>query len=379
MKAALYCCRDEIMMRNEHSDIFDESKAQLALCFGAKKLLKEPGLYEMLRQRLPLANIAICSTAGEIYDTEVCDDTITVAILHFDSTKIVAHSIETKDYTNSFDAGKSLRSMFSPHDLAYMLILSDGNKVNGSELVKGLNNDPAPLLITGGLAGDGSDFISTVVGLDAPPAEGIIAGIGFYGSHISIGHGSQGGWEMFGLERKVTKSKGNILYEIEGKNALELYKKYLGPEAETLPGSALLFPLSVTLPETSEQVVRTILSIDEASGSMTFAGDIPEGAQVRLMKANFDKLTLAASDAALQVSHAGIASPKLALLISCVGRKLILKNRTEEEVDAVRAIFGSKTLITGFYSYGEISPIMKGEPCLLHNQTMTITTIDETE
>lgn len=379
MKAALYRWQNKVMTKNKHSDVFDESSAQLALCFGAKELLKEPGMYEILRQRLPLATIAICSTAGEIFDTEVCDDTITVAILHFDNTKIVAHSIEMKDYSNSFDAGKSLRSMFSPRDLAYMLVLSDGNKVNGSELVKGLNDDPAPLLITGGLAGDGSDFISTVVGLDAPPAEGIIAGIGFYGRHITIGHGSQGGWEMFGLEKKVTKSKGNILYEIEGKNALELYKKYLGPEGETLPGSALLFPLSVTLPDTSEQVVRTILSIDEASGSMTFAGDIPEGAQVRLMKANFDKLTLAASDAALQVSHAGIASPKLALLISCVGRKLILKNRTEEEVEAVRSIFGTKTILTGFYSYGEISPIMKGEPCLLHNQTMTITTIDETE
>jgi hypothetical protein len=379
MKAALYHCQEDIMVRNEHSDVFDEGLAQLALCFGAKEKLRKPGFYEMLRQRLPIAAIAICSTAGETYDTEVYDNSITVAILHFESTQIVAHSIEMKDYANSFEAGKSLRSMFSPQELAYMLVLSDGNQVNGSELVKGLNNYPEPLLITGGLAGDGSDFVSTVVGLNAPPAEGIIAGIGFYGSKITIGHGSQGGWEMFGLERKVTKSQGNILYEIEGKNALELYKKYLGPEANSLPGSALLFPLSVTLPETSEQVVRTILSIDEVSGSMTFAGDIPEGSQVRLMKANFDKLTLAASDAALQISQTGVASPKLALLISCVGRKLILKNRSEEEVEAVRAIFGNKTLITGFYSYGEISPIMKGEPCLLHNQTMTITTIDETE
>lgn len=379
MKAALYHCQGGTLVRNEHSDNFDETEAQLALCFGAKSLLQQPGTYEMIRTHLPSATLAMCSTAGEIYDNEVFDNTITMAVLFFERTNIIAHSIQMKDYVDSFEAGKSLRQLFPQQDLAYMLVLSDGNKVNGSELVKGLNDDQKSILITGGLAGDGADFVSTLVGLNATPSEGIIAGIGFYGSKITVGHGSQGGWEMFGLEKKVTKSRGNVLLEIEGKNALELYKKYLGPEAEGLPGSALLFPLSVTLPQTSEQVVRTILSIDEESGSMTFAGDIPEGSQVRLMKANFDKLTLAASDAALQITNSGIKSPKVALLISCVGRKLILNKRTDEEVEAIRTIFGKQTLITGFYSYGEISPIIKGEPCQLHNQTMTITTIDEAE
>lgn len=234
------------------------------------------------------------------------------------------------------------------------------------------------MLITGGLAGDGDQFQSTLVALDAPPREGLIAGIGFYGDKLQVHHGSQGGWEMFGLEKTVTRSEGNILYEIDGKNALQLYKKYLGAEADSLPGSALLFPLSVILPN-GEQVVRTILSIDDNEGSMRFAGDIPQGAQVRLMKANFDKITNAASGAALQSLVATGARPGLALLISCVGRKLILQSRTDEEVAAVNEVFGDGTLLTGFYSYGEISPIVSGGNCQLHNQTMTITTFYEAE
>jgi hypothetical protein len=235
------------------------------------------------------------------------------------------------------------------------------------------------ILITGGLAGDGSNFQSTLIGLDAQPESGMIAGIGFYGNKLKVGHGSLGGWDMFGLEKTVTKSDSNVLYEIENKNALEIYKKYLGPEAQTLPGSALLFPLAITLPGSNEQVVRTILSINEDEGSMTFAGDIPEGSQVRFMKANFDKIINAAAGAALQSYTENNHPPKLALLISCVGRKLILQARVDEEVEAIDEIFNNKTFLTGFYSYGEISPILSGSDCQLHNQTMTITTFDETE
>ena len=379
MKAALYRYRNGSIERHPNSDEFDDKLAQLALCFGSKKLLASDGFYDILREKLPQTDIAMCSTAGELYDTEVSDDTVTVATIFLERSRVIAHSINLNGHANSYEAGIALRHLFESEELTYLLVLSDGSKVNGSDLVKGLNAFGHPLLITGGLAGDGGEFISTVAGLNAQPTEGTIVGVGFYGTHLKIGHGSQGGWEMFGMEKKVTRSEGNVLYELDGKNALELYKKYLGPEADALPGSALLFPLSVSVPGTNDQLVRTILSIDHEKGSMTFAGDIPEGAQVRLMKANFDKITNAASKAALRVRTNEKNAPRLALLISCVGRKLILKKRTDEEVEAVRSVFGNDTLLAGFYSYGEISPLVQGEPSVLHNQTMTITTIDERE
>jgi len=377
MKTALYQYSNGSFSRHPNSDDMDTAQASLVLCFGAKHLF-QAGIYDDLKSRFPQAGIATCSTSGEIFHTDVCDDTLSIAVVQFTDTKIVTRSVLTDDYADSYQAGVSLVKQF-PAGLSYLLVLSDGSKVNGSELVNGLNDGAGGnILVTGGLAGDGASFQSTLVGLDAAPREGLIAGIGFYGDKIKIHHGSQGGWEMFGLEKTVTRSDGNVLYEIDGLNALELYKKYLGAEADSLPGSALLFPLSVILPG-GEQVVRTILSIDETAGCMRFAGDIPQGAQVRFMKANFDKITNAASGAALQSLAISGKAPGLALLISCVGRKLILQSRTDEEVAAVNEVFGNNTLLTGFYSYGEISPIVSGGNCQLHNQTMTITTFYEAE
>jgi hypothetical protein len=182
---------------------------------------------------------------------------------------------------------------------------------------------------------------------------------------------------MFGPERTVTGSAGNVLYEIDYKNALELYIKYLGPEASQLPGSALLFPLSVSIPGSIEPVVRTILSIDHERNCMTFTGDIPHGARVRFMKANFDKLTGAAANAAVYAMGNASSNVDFALLVSCVGRKIILGSRIDEEVEAVKEVLGGKVKMAGFYSYGEISPFNNSETCQLHNQTMTITTFYE--
>jgi len=334
----------------------------------------------MLTKKFPAAVVAICSTAGEIYHTAVVDEGITVTAIEFAHTEIKPRKVYIKDYKDSFDAGRALINQFDQKNLAYVMVLSDGGSVNGSELVRGINSiTNEKILVTGGMAGDGDRFELTLVGLNGEPEQGLIAGIGFYGDKLKVAHGSKGGWETFGLERLVTRSDNNVLYEMDDKNALEVYKRYLGPDAEGLPATALLYPLSVMLAGNSEPVVRTILSVDPEAGSMTFAGDIPKGAKVRFMRANFDKLTSAASDAAIQTQIVNATPPAFALLISCVGRKMILSSRTEEEVDAVDEIFKHKTLLSGFYSYGEISPLLKGQGCQLHNQTMTITTFDEAE
>jgi len=236
---------------------------------------------------------------------------------------------------------------------------------------------PNDVIITGGLAGDGARFEKTLVGVNEPPIEGRIGVVGFYGDHIHTTYGSVGGWGSFGPERLITKSKGNILYELDGKPALHIYKLYLGDFANELPGSGLFFPLSIRNEGSEHSLVRTILSVDEKENSLTFAGNMPEGAYARLMKANFDRLIEGASNAA-QNSMTGIThEPGLAILISCVGRKLVLDQRVEEEIEAIKTIYGNKTAIAGFYSYGEISPSFNFMKCELHNQTMTVTTLTE--
>jgi hypothetical protein len=231
--------------------------------------------------------------------------------------------------------------------------------------------------VTGGLAGDGARFGETLVFKGDVPEKGAIAVVGLYGSRLKVGFGSLGGWAPFGPERLVTRAKANILFELDGRPALGLYKQYLGEHANGLPATGLLFPLSVRSEPGETPVVRTILAVDEQQQSMTFAGDVPEGAHARLAKANVDRLVDGAVDAARASRPASAVAPTLAILISCVGRKLVLKQRVEEEVEGVRAILGEQAVLTGFYSYGEIAPFSLGERSELHNQTMTITTFAE--
>ena len=216
--------------------------------------------------------------------------------------------------------------------------------------------------------------------LDDVVAERRIAAVGFYGEGLTVGCGSLGGWDPFGPERKITRSDGNVLYELDGQSALDLYKKYLGARAAELPSSALLFPLALRTPDGSDGIVRTVLAIDEKAGSMTFAGDLPEGAWAKFMKANFERLidgAMGAASISIERRGDGRLAPSLALLISCVGRKLVLQQRIEEEVEAVRDVLGDGPTLTGFYSLGEISPFTPNGRCELHNQTMTITTFTE--
>jgi len=346
--------------------------ANLVLAFGARDLLADPTHFEYLRKRYPKAHLVMASTAGEIIDTKVFDGSIVVTAIHFEKTELKIAQTNIRETGSSVEAGRYLTDELLSEDLCHILVISDGQLVNGSALV------PQKISLTGGLAGDGPDFKHTLVGLNEPPDNGNIAAIGFYGTQLAVSHGTKGGWDPFGPERIITRSEGNKLFELDGQNALELYKNYLGPLAKELPGSALLFPLSITPEKGDGALVRTILSVDESDQSMTFAGDVPQGTRTKLMKANFDRLV----DGAVQAAESSLEpfggqSPELALLISCVGRKLVLNQRVEEEVEETREVFGSETVITGFYSYGEISPLVNSPKCELHNQTMTITTMRE--
>lgn len=350
----------------------------LVIVFGSRDLLADPLIYRQIHDRYPGANIVMNSTAGEILDTSVNDDTLSLTAIKFDKTTVETAVIDIHTVKNSFEAGYRLAGSLEHEGLKNVLVISDGQQVNGSDLVLGLQEFlPKETIITGGLAGDGSRFEKTLVGLNAPPSEGKIVLIGFYGDGLLVTHGSVGGWDPFGPERLITKAEANVLYELDGKPALDIYKMYLGDDANELPGSALLFPLSIRTTDADHTLVRTILAVNEADKSMTFAGNMPQGAYAQLMKANFDRLIEGASSAAQNTVPDGMKPPDLAILISCVGRKLVLDQRIEEEVEVVRALYGDTTAITGFYSYGEISPSFNFMKCELHNQTMTITTMTE--
>lgn len=354
---------------------------QLVLFFGSTALLEGHDYFQQLREKYPTAQLVGCTTAGEIIGDEVLDDSIVATAIELEKTQISTASLLISEVSGSKEAGQKLGKEIHSESLKSVLVISDGGSVNGSELVEGLTEVlDSKVIVTGGLAGDGGRFEKTLVAYNDEPQQGRIVVIGFEGEAIQIGHGSVGGWDAFGPERKITKSTANVLFELDGKPALELYKGYLGEKASELPGSALLFPLMIR-PAGQEEVgtVRTILSVNEEDQSMTFAGDVPEGYLAQLMMANFDRLVEGASEAAKYAfnrEEEEMEGDTLAILISCVGRKMVLGQRIGDEVESVMNIMGDVKQI-GFYSYGEISPHVEVGNCQLHNQTMTITSITE--
>lgn len=354
----------------------DLAGAQAVIYFASPNIMSNRHCLDDLRARFPAARIIGCTTGGEILGSEVYDGTAVATALRFDRASVDLRTASLEEEGGSFEVGQRLALDLPKPGLRGVFVLSDGTRINGSELLRGLKQMlPEGTVLTGGLAGDGASFHSTLVVGDGEPRSGLVVALGFYGAALDIRHGSFGGWEPFGPERIITRSEHNVLYEIDGQPALDLYRRYLGDQADQLPGSALLFPLRVQgLEPGASDLVRTVVGIDEVHRAMIFAGDVPEGHRAQLMHGNFDELIDAASVAARQARCDGAA---LAILVSCIGRKLLLGQRVAEEVEAAVGVLGGDCVPIGFYSYGEISPHDFSGSCELHNQTMTITVLRE--
>ncbi|MEP6991296.1 MAG: FIST N-terminal domain-containing protein [bacterium] len=357
----------------------DPASIQLVLAFGDRDLLQSAAPYSYLRARYPDAAIVSCSSGGDVLGAHVEDGGIVATAVGFAHARVQAVEERLHDSAESERAGIALVHRLKKDGLRHVLIFAEGLRVNGSALARGVAGAlPAGVPVTGGLAADGEDFGRTAVGLDGTATEGRVVAVGLYGDSLDIGIGSYGGWQPFGQERVITRSRGNELLELDGRPALDLYKELLGPLGYALPASGLLFPLRVRESTGRQGVVRTILGVDVAARSVTFAGDVPEGWLARLMRTDLDTLIRAAGSAAdrsIMVDASG--SPSLVLAVSCIGRKLLLQQRVHEELALVGQRFGSSARMAGFYSYGELAPSEHGAPCELHNQTMTLTTLRE--
>ena len=321
-----------------------------------------------------------CSTAGEVSMTGVQADSVVITAVHFNRARVLPASTDLADMADSRAAGQRLAQSLQVPDLRGVLVFGQGLAINGSALVDGMTEVLGTAVpITGGLAGDNGAFARTFTLGSSGVSDRAIVAVGLAGDGLHIGHGSFGGWQPFGPARRVTRCEGNVLFELDNEPALEIYKRYLGDHARNLPASGLLFPFAMLGDDRNAVgLIRTILGIDETKGSLTLAGEIQQGGYLKLMHASTEALVDGAESAAAAVAAMmRPPPPALAILVSCVGRKLVMGDRVDEEVEAVADVLGKNTVRTGFYSYGEISPFAPGVSCKLHNQTMTITCIAE--
>lgn len=363
-------------------DPLAELAPQLILLFGSVEFFTDAAFMETLQARFPDTPLAGCSTAGEICGEGVMEGSAVITALRFEAgTRVEVADAEVASMADSEAAGAALGRVLRGDALKALLLFGKGVEINGSALIEGVTREVGGSVpVTGGLGGDNGAFTATYTLSPAGvSAHGAVA-VGLYGEALTVGHGSFGGWSSFGPPRKVTRSDGNILYELDDTPALQIYKDYLGEYAKDLPSSGLLFPFEMLREDHSTVgLIRTILGIDEQQGSLILAGDIDPDGYLRLMHASTDGLVDGAEEAAKR-TLAGLpegASDGLAILVSCVGRKLVMGDQVDEEVEAVAEVLGESATLTGFYSYGEISPFSATTDCKLHNQTMTVTFIGE--
>jgi hypothetical protein len=378
MQLAIHHCSCDGDWNQPPDGGLDSAGTVLFIFAGTRCPVLEQALDD-LRRSFPLAHWIGCSTAGEIFGRTLNDDSLAVAIVRFAKTRVRSLQERIDQGNGAFEAGRNIARALAEPELKGIFVLADGLAVNGSELAKGLAGElPVGLPVSGGLAADGDRFGGTWVIADkVPQAEHVVA-VGFYGDSVGIACNNQGGWDAFGPEREVTRSTGNVLHTLDGQPALALYRKYLGERAGELPATGLLFPLAIrNEQEVDGLTVRTILAINEAEQSITFAGDIPQGGFVRMMRANRDRLIDGATGAADGVRpSSGTVGETLCIAISCIGRRLVLGQRCEEEIEAVLDTLPQPCRMIGYYSYGELSPLSSGR-CDLHNQTMTLTLLWE--
>lgn len=358
-----------------------DSPQTVVFVFGASDLLEQTQPLAELHEAFPTSVVMGCSTSGEIAGAQVLDGCVSIAVVRFEHTRLKFFVTPLLGHTDSFEAGRRAGAALDGPDLRAVFVLAQGLRLNGTALVAGLASSlPRGIPVTGGLAGDGRRFSRTwILGRDGRPLSSGMSALGLYGDRLHVGHGCKGGWSDFGPERRITRAQGNILYELDGKPALDLYTSYLGKLASGLPGTALLFPLAIRRDETeTDPRVYAVLGIDPRDQALIFGGDIPQGGIVRLMRANTDKLIHSASLAAEQ-AVAGLSGQDDIVLISvsCVGRRLALGERTEEEVETVFQTAPGSCAHVGFYSYGEIAPFGAGGVAEMHNETLTVTALAE--
>jgi hypothetical protein len=281
---------------------------------------------------------------------------------------------------NSGKQGRTLGARFSD-SVRYLQLFSDGITGDGSALLRGLQSAlTAEMPIAGGTSGDGGKFVQSWQFLGDQILSDAAVAIGFCGD-FTLGTGVESGWSPIGLPKKVTRAEGNILYELNGESALEVYERFLGRHARNLPAVGVEYPLGLIAPDQGSDddamLLRATMSVDREAGAIRFAGEIPEGTMVYLTCGDrgsiLDATEKAASHAVAELGAA--TAPAVVFFYSCMARKMLLGLRTREEFERLRSQLTPEVPILGFYSYGEFCRPKRGLPSVLHNETATISVI----
>lgn len=331
------------------------------------------------------------STAGEISNAGPAQAN-SIVLMGFVSDKIKCYAGMVSDAnsdseTKGADLANILQSQ-SEADIKWITMHADGLKVNPSAILRGIKKTLPEVLITGGSAGDDGTFKETYQYCNGLVASNAVSALAFSGP-IKVSIAVRHGWSPISGFHTVTKSEGSVVYEIDGKPAFDLYREYIGEEAnqlkeEALGKVALSYPMGIVDEESHEMLLRAPF-IAGADGSITFGGEVPEGSQVQLTIGTKEQAVAAAETAGHEAVNELGVKPSGALLYSCHVRNTLYASRDEAklEIEAIQRSIGQNTPLAGFYTYAEQAPI-NGESVNLktcnpvsHNETIVAVLIAE--
>jgi hypothetical protein len=340
-----------------------------------------PKLRELVRgvvHAVGVVNLVGCTTDGEISSVGLSTGSVVLCGIVTDQIEFNI-ACATGLRKNSEDAGRRLAQQL-PSTVRYVQVFSDGLTGNGCAILRGLASALGPHVpIAGGTAGDDGEFRNTWQFFGSDVLSDAIVAIGFSGD-FSFGTGVSSGWSPIGIAKKVTKARGNVVYELNGQPALEVYERFLGKHADKLPSVGVEYPLGlvngVGCCDEDFHLLRATMSVNRSDGSIVFAGEVPEGSMVRLTCGDHASILEAAEKAAASaLADLGDATAVMAFFYSCMARKIVLGRRTREEIHRIRSAIGPRLPIVGFYTYGEYCRIKRGGSSLLHNETACVTVI----
>ncbi len=356
-----------------------DSENTLIVVFAAHEYCDSPQPLEELCNAFPQSKIIGCSTPVVVCDGALLEGAISVGIIRFKHTQIRLSYASVQAFEESRTAGQNLGKHLADAGLKGVLIFSDGVTTEATDLVRGLQEIlPPNVTIAGGLA-SGHTLDDTWILCDGELKRFHACAVGLIGNTVELTRATGGGWRLIGAECKATRTSGRTLFELDGEPAKDVYQRQVGSDVGFgLRKSATRYPLTVRLPSLEMQIVRDVNSIDEESGAIELAGDIPEGVIVQVMTTTEDEI-LDGVDEAIERMRSKTILPQnnaLAVCVSCAGRRTVLLEKTSEEAALAHDGLGHGIHQIGMYAFGEISTTSSGPPHV-HNETITIGLIRE--
>ncbi len=311
-----------------------------------------------------------CSTAGEI-SSEAFSGEKSVVVLGIVSDQMkfwegIGHHI----LWSPAKAGEDCANLIEYNSNGYVnsaLLFLDILSGNGDLTLDGaIGRFGQNFPIFGGAAADDLRFYETYQYLNQKVYSGSIVGVGLSGEYKSVGV-TKHGFLPIGIARKVTKSSGTMLHELDGKPASSIYEEYFGVEHLSelheglLPSLAITFPLGVFSPESLDVVLRNPVFVDQ-HGAMLFTASIPEGSEIRLMISDLERGLETARLAAEEVmTKLEGRKPKAVIVMNSIARKKMLGLHADEEIQIIQQIIGRDVPIAGLYTYAEIGGATAGK------------------